>query len=116
MPQFLTFRQTLSGPRAPHEFPVVRSPSPFGSPFLTCASDAIPFRTYAVAEWTGIHDDKGERPSEQPSRIVPVKRPTTPESSPSGEPVDEKETFQSESARGAINHLKIAGVMGISRQ
>ena len=41
------------GTPAPHEFPAVRSLSAIGSPFLACAHDAIPFRTYAVAESTG---------------------------------------------------------------
>jgi len=35
-------------------------------PFLTSASDAIPFRTSAVAESTGIHGHKGEQPFRAP--------------------------------------------------
>lgn len=51
--------------------PVVRpalsgSPSAFGFPFPTSASDVIPFRTYAVAESTGMHGHKGELPFRPP--------------------------------------------------
>jgi len=55
-------RPMLSGPAAAHELPTVRSRAAFGSPFLTCTSEAIPFRTYAVAESTGINDNKGAQP------------------------------------------------------
>ena len=39
-------RPSLPGPPAPHELSTVRSLSALGSPFLTRASDAMPFRTY----------------------------------------------------------------------
>jgi len=45
--------------------PQGRSP-PLAPPFLVCAPDAIPFRRYAVAELTGIHDNKGEQPLRPP--------------------------------------------------
>jgi hypothetical protein len=56
----------LAGPPAPRELPAARPPAAFGSPFLACASDAIPSRTYAVAESTGINDNKGEQPLRPP--------------------------------------------------
>jgi hypothetical protein len=49
----------LPDPPAPHELPVVRALSAFGSLSLTSAPDAIPFRTYAVAESTDTHGHRG---------------------------------------------------------
>jgi len=54
-------RHMLAGPPAPRELPAARPLAAFGFPFLAWASDAIPFRTYAVAESTGINDNKGAR-------------------------------------------------------
>ena len=56
----------FQGSPGPHEFPTLRSPAAFGSPFHTCASDAIPLRKCAVAESTGIHGQKGEQPFPAP--------------------------------------------------
>jgi len=43
-------------------FPPKGRSRPLPAPFLTCASDSIPFRKCAVAESTGMHGDKGEQP------------------------------------------------------
>jgi hypothetical protein len=84
-------------------------------PFLTCAPDAIPFRTYAVAESTSIHGHKGAQP------FSPAKPDWSWETSfaPSGasQPIlDGKPTIHSESDRDAIDHVRIIGRMGISQQ
>ena len=50
-------------------------PRPLAPPFLTCPSDAIPFRTCAVAESTGIHDHKGEQPFGPPLRDCDCETP-----------------------------------------
>jgi hypothetical protein len=47
-------------------FPPYGRPRLLAPPFLTCASDAIPFRTYTVAESTGIHGHKGAQPFRPP--------------------------------------------------
>ena len=59
-------RHMLPGPPARNEFPAARSPAAFGSPFLTSASDAIPFGTYAVVESTGMNNNKGAQPYRPP--------------------------------------------------
>ena len=59
-------RPSLPGPPAPHELPAVKWPAPLAPPFLRCVSDAIPFRTYTVAESAGIHGNKGEQPLRPP--------------------------------------------------
>jgi hypothetical protein len=43
-------------------FPPQGDPRLLASPFLACASDAIPFCKCADAEPTDIHDNKGEQP------------------------------------------------------
>jgi len=50
-------------------------PRPLASSFLTCASGAIPFRTCAVAESTGIHRHKGSRPFRPPLRDCACEMP-----------------------------------------
>ena len=47
-------------------FPPQGRPRLLASPFLAFASDSIPFRIYAVAESTGIHDNTGEQPFPPP--------------------------------------------------
>ena len=68
-------RHMFPGPPAPHEFPAARSPAAFVYPLLTCASGAIPFRKYAVAESTGISDNKGEQHLRQPLRDCACETP-----------------------------------------
>jgi hypothetical protein len=60
-PMLSLWRET-SGEGIEEHLPRPPAPAAFGSPFLACASDAIPFRTNAVAESTGIHGHKGEQP------------------------------------------------------
>jgi hypothetical protein len=92
----LAVRHALPGRPAPHELPAARSPSAIGSPLRTCAPDANPFRTYAVAESAGMHGHKGERPFRAPLPDCACETNSAP--SGANQPIpDGKPTFQSES-------------------